>query len=330
MSKYSFGQGIPTWNGIPMVGGIPEGLTKILFVDYGNGKDGVSEKSNSVNRPFKTIEKAHGLITTNKNEGIALMGSSTHTLTAMLEITKNRMHIFGYDPGGRMYGQNAKISLGVTTAATDIAAMQNTGVRNSFTNVKFMDSNTVTESLYAVAEGGEFTVYSNVGINKSTVLSTALASDLLMNGDSSQFYNCTIGSLVGASERDTAGAGSKQRPNVLFDRETITGKVCRDGLFCNCIFMITAGHVDIRPMYGTNATDIERMLTIRGCEFWNAKLAAAEPAEAIDFGATQTRGEILIKDCTIMNITKVSTAVGVYLDAGSAPAGTVGIAVQAT
>lgn len=116
MSIYSFGNGLPTWNGVSMIGGMPAGLTKVFFVDYTLGSDG--NKGTDSKRPFKTIDKALDSVTTNKNEGIALMGNATHTLTEMLTVSKNRVHIFGYDPGGRMYGQNAKVSLGVTTAAT--------------------------------------------------------------------------------------------------------------------------------------------------------------------------------------------------------------------
>ena len=47
MSRYQFGTGVPTWNGIPMIGGFPMGLTEVYFVDYGVGSDGVSTKANS-------------------------------------------------------------------------------------------------------------------------------------------------------------------------------------------------------------------------------------------------------------------------------------------
>ena len=61
---------------------------------------------------------------------------TTHPLTSMLTVAKNRVHFVGIDgSGGRLYGQNAKISMGVTIAATDVFAIKDTGVRNSYTNI---------------------------------------------------------------------------------------------------------------------------------------------------------------------------------------------------
>ena len=316
MSNYSFGSGLPTWNGIPMVGGFPRGLTNCFFVDYGNGQNSGSVKSNSVNRPWKTLEYAETKITTNKNEGIALMGNSTHTLTNMLTVDKNRMHIFGYDPVTRMYGQNAKISLGVTTAATDIAAMLNTGVRNSFTNIKFMSSNTKDESLYSVAEGGEYSAYIGCEIYKSTDLDEPLAAELLCNGDSAVFNNCVIGDLV-----NEKGDTSDERPCVLLTRETITGKVSRDVEFNDCEFLTKAATTATACVHSTTATDVERRMILRQPIFWNAKLAAADPAAAISLDAAQTQGDILLIDPVSIGITALATASsGVYVVGGSVPA----------
>ena len=127
MGKYSFGSGLPTWNGVPMVGGIPTTEGDYYFVNYGTGSDGVNKKANSITRPWKTLDKANDAVTTNKNDIIFLVGNSTHTLTEMLSVTKNRVHFIGLDGTHRLYGQNAKVSLGVTTAATDIGTIQNTG-----------------------------------------------------------------------------------------------------------------------------------------------------------------------------------------------------------
>lgn len=323
MSTYYLGNGLPTWNGIPMVGGFPLGLTNVFFVDYGNGSDGVSNKSNSVSRPFKTISHALDQITTDKNEGIALMGSATHVLTSMLSITKNRTHIFGYDPGGRMYGCNAKVSLGVTTAATDIGTIKNTGVRNSFCNVKFMNSNTVAQGIYCFVEGGEYTVIDHCELYKETDLDQDLASELVMNGDSSQITHCTIGSLANAQ------SGDVKRPGVLVTAGVAgTGKVARDVYFGNCRFWKSAGHVDGRHVYGANATDVERIMEFDRCVFINSKIAAAVPAQCVAFGATLTVGQVLMNNCTSINNTKLSTTTGVLI-AGPVPTyATTGIAVQ--
>ena len=76
--------------------------------------------------------------------------------------------------------------MGVTTAATDIAVMQNTGVGCTFGGLKFDSANTVAESLYAVAEGGEYSIYSGCEFYKSTDLNETAAAEILNNGDSAQ------------------------------------------------------------------------------------------------------------------------------------------------
>jgi hypothetical protein len=324
MSTYSFGAGLPTYNGVPMVGGFPMGLTETFFVDYGNGSDGVSKKANSVSRPWKTLDKANDNVTTNKNEGIALMGNSTHTLTEMLTVAKNRVHIFGYDPGGRSYGQNAKISLGVTTDATDTATIRNTGVRNSFSNVKVMNSNTKAEALHAFEDGGEYTVMASCEIYKSSLLTTNLTAELLCNGDSSQYNNCTFGDLV-----NSRGGSGVERPNVKLDRTTIAGKVARDVTFANCTFLHKAADTDACFVYGHNATDVERRMVFINPVFWNCVLAAATPADAVNFAAAQTQGDVLLMNPVGINVTALAGAsLNVYVQGPVPTAGTTGIAVE--
>jgi len=324
MAKYSFGNGLPTWNGIPMIGGFPIGLTNVFFVDYTNGSDGVSTKSNSVDKPFKTIDRAMSAVTTNKNEGIALMGSASHALTEMLTVSKSRVHMFGYDPGGRIYGQNAKVALGVTTAATDIGTILNTGIRNSFKNIKFTNANTVAQGIYSFVEGGEYTVLDSCEIYKETDLDQTGAAELVMNGDSAQIFNCLIGSTANAI------SGAIVRANVLLTAGIAgAGKVSRDVLFDNCLFWKKAGHVNNRFVYGANATDVERMLLIKNSVFFNTKLATALPAQCVAFGAEQSQGFCLIDNCTSINNTKLSTTTGVYIQGAVPTYATSGISVAA-
>jgi hypothetical protein len=196
MGLTNFPNGVASF-GVPVIGGgglLPATSGNYLFVDYTNGDDGVSIKSNSVARPFKTAAQAYSKATTNKDDVIVLMGNATHTLTEMLDVSKSRVHFVGMDgSGGRPYGQNAKVSLGVTTAATDLACMQNTGIRNSFRNIKFISDNTVDESLYGVIEAGEYALYEFCEIYKSTDMDATAAAELVMNGDSAIMRGCTIG-----------------------------------------------------------------------------------------------------------------------------------------
>lgn len=324
MSMTNFPHGI-TSMGIPTIGGggVPVTAGDIYFVNYGTGDDGVSQKSNSIKRPFKTIAKAYSLVTSNKDDIIALVGNTQHDLTAMLDVSKNRVHFIGLDGTGRMYGQNAKVSLGVTAVATDLGTIQNTGVRNSFQNIKFLNSNTVSQGLYCFVEAGEYTVIDGCEIYKESLLSTTGAAELVMNGDSAQVRNSLIGSNVNLI------SGAIVRANVLVTKAIVSGKVSRDVLFDNCIFWKKAGHVNNRFVYGANATDVERMFLIQNSVFFNTKLATAVPAQCVAFGAEQTEGFALIRNCTSINNTKLSTTAGVYIDGAVPTYATSGISVAA-
>lgn len=294
------------------------------FVDYRNGADTNDGKSPAT--AFKLLSAAISAVTTNNNDIIFVDGDSTVVETAMISLTKNRVHIVGINGVPGLLGQGAKVSLTATSGATNIATFQNTGVRNTISNIKFINSSTVNEGIYCVAEGGEFTRYFNVEMYKDTDLDVTGAAELLMNGDSSQFYNCVIGSTVNAI------SGAIIRPCVLMTREVLTGKVARDFIFENCYFLRKCGNVANRFVYGAGATDVERMGMFKKCVFWAAKLSTAIPAQNVAFGSALTDGDVLLWDCVSVHAgTAMSTTTGVFIhgytpDATGAAAG---IAIQA-
>lgn len=320
----NFPNGVSSF-GVTQIGsGVPATGGTYYFVDYGNGVDGNDGLSAAT--PVKLISTAYARATTNKDDVIVLMGSSTHVLTEMLSVTKNRVHFVGMDGTyGRMYGQNAKVSLGVTTAATDIATVKNTGVRNSFANIKFMNSNTVTEGIYCFVEAGEYTVMTNCEIYKSTDLDVTGAAELVMNGDSAQFINCTIGSLADAR------SGAVIRPNVLVTNGIVAAAVARDVTFKGCNFWINASNTANRFVYGANAADVERLMLFEDCRFINNGISAAIPAQNVAFGASLTVGMVLLNRCTSLNAsTAMSTTTGVFVDGPVPAAATTGISLQAS
>jgi len=322
MSLTHFPNGITSF-GIPVLGGggIPAVTGDVYFVDYRNGDDSLYDGKKKT-QAFKTLGAAYAACTSNNNDLILIDGDSTVVETAIIDWSKNRIHVVGLNGVAGHYGQGAKVSMGVTTAATDIAVIKNTGVRNTFSNIKFISSNTKDESLYAFAEGGEFTRFYNCEFYKSTDLDETAAAELLHNGDSAMFYNCTFGSTVNII------ADNKIRPNVLVSRETITGKVCRDTYFENCLFLSKAGGTEHVAIYGSGATDVERMMLLKNCTFINNALSAATPAHAVGFGAAQTEGTVCLQDCAAFDHTVMAqAAVGIYV-AGAVPTfGTTGVAV---
>jgi len=287
-------------------------LNSKLNVGYPDGTQAV----------HNTVATALAACTTGRNDVIAVFPGS-HTIAAMLSVTISNVHIVGVDPRtANGFGASARLSMGVTTAATDLGVIQNAGVRNSFRNLKVLSANTKDQSLYSVVEAGEYAYYNNCEIYKSTDLDETGAAELVQNGDSALFERCTIGS----SANETVGAIT--RPNVLLTAGIVSGKVSRDSSFIDCILWRKSGHLNNRFVYGANATDVERLLYFKNCLFYNNRLATADPAQAVAFGATQTEGDVVLQDCMGVNVTKMSTTTGVMV-AGPAVDSGAGIAVNA-
>lgn len=305
MSITNFPNGVSSY-GVPVNGNeIPftigaNGTGKTFYVDPTNGSDG--NDGRTPEKALATVAQAYSLVTTNAHDTIALSANAGHAVTSMLSISKNRMHIVGLSGrNGIGMGARARITMGVTTAATDIAVMQNTGVGNTFTGIKTDSSNTKAESLYSVVEAGEYAIYNSCELYKSTDLDDAGASELALNGDSAQFHNMTIGS--------TANETGNIRANVIVTGGIVSGKKLRDCYFQNCMFLAKADDTDKVFVYGANATDVERSLTFKGCTFFNNPLSAGTPAAAIAFGAAQTEGAVFcdattaVVDVTVMGTT---------------------------
>jgi hypothetical protein len=273
-----------------------------------------------------SLLSAYNAASSNRHDVILINGHNTHTLTAMLTVSKSRLHFYGMDAPGRRYGQGAKVSLGVTTAATDIATIKNTGVRNSFHHIKFLNSNTVTEGIYCFADAGEYTFMEFCELYKSTDLDQTGAAELVANGDSSHYKDCYIGTTVDAI------SGAILRPCVTFSRGLAnTGAVARDVTFENCIFARKCGDTGNRFVYGAEANAVERLCLFENCIFWNAALASATPAQNVAFGATQTDGSVLLHNCSSIGAaTAMSTTTGVFVDSPVPAAATSGIALQAS
>jgi len=298
-----------------------QGPGDIYYVDFRNGAD--NNDGLTWETAFRTYSTAIAAVASNNNDVILIDGDSTVVETAMVNITKNRVHTIGMNGALGHYGQGAKISVGVTTDATDIATIQNTGVRNTFTGIKVINENTVAEGLYSFAEGGEFTRFSNCEFFKSTDLDETAAAEFLHNGDSTMFYNCTFGSTANII------ASGNIRPNVLLTA-TLSGKKCRDTYFENCLFFSKAGGTEHVAVYGANATDVERMLLMDNCKFVNNALSAAVPAHAVGFAAAQTEGTVWLHNCGVADHTVMAeAAVGITVTGAVPTFATSGVGVTA-
>lgn len=305
---------------------------KIFFVlsssdtNYGEFQREFPADNDGKVRVFTSLPDAYDATTTNCNDVIVVNAYSSHSLTGVLDVSKSRVHFVGLDwlmGIRRHYGQRARISIGVTTDTDDIAAIKNTGVGNSFRGLKISSSNTLTEGKYAFADGGEYTYMENCELYLSSQLTVTTAAELLLNGDGSKYVNCTIGSNV--NEVTANGA----RPNVLLNRETITGKVCRDSMFVGCFFLYKAGDTDNRFVYGSGATDVERMLLFKDCIFHNTKLASQTMTLGAHTASALTEGYMLFKDCANIGTTDFATQTGIFVSNGAANAANGGEVIQA-
>jgi len=278
-------------------------------------------------RFFTDLSLAEDVAESNNNDVIVLDGNSSHALTTFITNDKNRLHYIGLDylmGMKRRIGQSTKVTI-AGSISTNTSTIRNTGIRCSFRGIKFDSSNTSTSALWAFEDGGEFTYFDSCHFVRSAILTTATAADLLMNGDSSEFHNCSFG---GTAYNITANGN---RPCVDLKKEQITGKVCRDGIFENCLFLRRSGDADNSFIYSAGATDVERMLLVNKPIFWADAKSTTNMDECVSGAASLTEGSILVIDpVATQTPASISTTIGVFVE-GYTPDATgaaAGIAIQ--
>ena len=295
----------------------------IYFVNPTTGDDTYDGKT--YDRPFATLQAGYDAMTTGQDDFLILSAYAAHAVTKMLSVTKSRVHFVsgGFRPGSIGIGARSRVTMGVTTLAADIAVMQNTGVGNTFSGIKFDSANTKDESLYSVVEAGEYAIYEGCEFYKSTDLDETAAAEVANNGDSAQWINCTFGSLVNIV------ADNKIRPNMLVTEGIVSGKVCRDNVIQGCLFLVKAAGTEAVRIYGANATDVERMLLVKDSVFLSNALGAATPAHAVGFGAAQTDGTVHLVDCASADHTVMAeAAVGIFVSGATPSFAASGVGVQ--
>ena len=280
--------------GVPIIGqGIPSSFGDYFFVDADKGSDG-SHDGRSMKEAFKTVKKAYDATVSNNHDVIVLSAVSAHAIAAEIIVSKNRVHFVGLGGGSRYIGQRTRFELGVTTGS-GIGIIQNTGVGNTFTNIKFRSVDTLASSIFAFADGGEFTQITNCSFEKDEDLGVVGAAEFLCNADTGYYYKCTFGNTI----YTVSGA----RQNILLKREQITGKVCRDTIWEDCLFLVKSGNTDFAPLRTIAANDIERLQLFKNCTFFAAKLSTGKPTDVFDITVDLTDAEILLQDCAADNIT---------------------------
>lgn len=306
--------------------GIPFTMGRYIFVDYTNGSDGNSGVSPS--EAVKTISQAISMVTSNQNDVVLLSaGSASHTLTAGVAMTKSRVHFVGLDGGNRQLQQGTKI----TNPSTDTTAYvwKDTGTRNSYRNIKFIQSSTNAAALTVFQGGGEGTLFDNCSFVFGVVdnLGGTTAHEFLAGTDSATYLNCTFGS----DTLLTSGARS------VFHIDQVNGFEFKSNYLENCLFSISSSSSTATFVRLDAVGDILFSNTFNRCSFVASVDSAggAAIAEASQTGTGTVKGTLNYIYPATAGCTDFSTATGgrnanTFILAPSPTAGTAGIGIAPT
>lgn len=229
----------------------PDGVLRFYGSDFADGTT--------------PLEQAYAAAESNNNDVIVLDSNSTHLLSGMLTVAKNRVHFFGMDGGGRLIQQGAKISL--ATAATDAAAtITVTGTRCSFRNLKILNSGTHTNSVSAViGDGDEGTLWQNCSFQKHSDLGESAVSNFECRSDSPTFIDCEFGfdTLTITAARANfliKASGATRAKNIRM----------KDCTFTVASTSATASHILVSSTASLNFTNV-----FKDCVFLNSLVSTA-------------------------------------------------------
>jgi len=279
-------------------------------------------------RLFTSLSDAYTACTSNNNDVILLDADTTHSLSSGLAITKNRVHFIGMDGGDRLVQQGAKVQL--ATAATTAYVVKNTGVRNSFRNIKFIQAATAATGLTVFQEGGEGTLFKNCHFQFGVVdnLDQTDAFEFVAGSDSATYIDCTFGT-------DTL-LTSAARAVFSIDQVTASQEF-KSNILRGCTFLIssssdTATHIRLSAIGDILFTNL-----FDRCNFVASVDSAggAAIAESVQTGTGTVKGVLCFSHPATFNSTDFATATGgrntaVQLVGVVTTAGTGGIGVTPT
>ena len=196
---------------------------------------------------YSTLAAAYAAATTNQNDVILLSaGGNHHQLTEMLTWAKNRIHVVGMGADGAV-DQQPEIQLNATANTEDNAAtIKVTGYGNRFTNVYITNAGTHENSVTALWDAGENTVYTNCQFAKFSDLDVAGVSHVEARGDTTTWRNCKFG--VDWVTMAAARFG-------LLIKGTGGGARMKHNIFEDCYFVVASSDADYEHIhvYDTNS-----------------------------------------------------------------------------
>lgn len=254
-------------------------------------------------RKFTTLLEAYNACTSNANDVIVLSGNATHSVAAGIDWSKNRIHVIGMDGGDHLVQQGAKIQLGGAIASAYV--IKNTGVRNSFTNIKFIQASTSATALTVVQEGGEGTVYKNCSFvfGVANNLGGTTAHEFIAGSDSATYENCTFGS-------DTLLTSAAR--SVFHIDQVTSGQEFKSNIVKNCNFLISSSSSTATFIRLDAVGDILFSNLFTDCNFVASVDSAggAAVAEAAQTGTGTVKGGLYFTRPAAFNVSDFATATG--------------------
>lgn len=259
----------------------------------------VFKPSNGFVRLWTNLNDAYDACTSNNNDVILLDAHSTHNITP-IAWTKSRVHLVGMDGGKRLLQQGAKVA--AATAAATAYVIKDTGVRNSFRNVKFIQNSTVATALVCFAGGGEGTLFENCsfvfGVADNLDLTTA--HEFLAGTDSATFLNCTFGN-------DTLLTSAARS---VFHIDIVNTAEFKSNQLIDCQFSISSSSSTATFVRLDAVGDILFSNLFKRCTFIASVDSAggAAIAEASQTGTGTVKGCLVYDQCSAFNCTDFATA----------------------
>lgn len=197
-------------------------------------------------RFFTSLNDAYDACTSNNNDVIVMDADGSYTITP-IDWTKSRIHVFGMDGGDRLVQQGTKVQNSSTSSVAYV--IKNTGVRNSFRNIKFIQNSTNAAALTVAQMGGEGNLYKNCSFTFGVVdnLDGATTYEVVCGEDSGTFINCQFGV-------DTL-LTSAARTVMLIDQVT-TNQEFKSNIFKDCTWLISSSNTGAQAISMAAAGDI--------------------------------------------------------------------------
>lgn len=300
MNQTNYPNGVSSY-GVPVTGSIPlvlgsTGVGKIIFVDATYGSDG--NTGLSADQALATVAQAYANAVS--GDTIALSTNAVHAISVGINHTKSRINWIGLDFHGRQVQQGAKIQLATGSASAYV--IKNTGVRNSFTNIKFIQAATAATALHVLEEGSEGSLYANCSFVFGVVdnLDLTTAHEVVAGSDSATYLNCTFG----ADTLLTSAARS------VFHIDQVGGFEFKSNILENCNFIISSSSSTATFVRLDAVGDILFSNLFKNCSFIASVDSAggAAIAEASQTGTGTVKGSLLYVRPAAFNVTDFATA----------------------